>query len=117
MEKDNKYFYCVVTDSKSKTTDKMKYVLTTFNVTKFPKEDLKTEVKELGKDKKIITVEFLVNDTESVKTYINSLKENNKFTEISKSDYKDFIISNKNLQKLYKLPILEKYLKFYKANL
>lgn len=112
-EKDNKYFYCVVTDKESKTTDKMKYVLTTFNVAKFPKEDLKTEVKDLGKDNKIITVEFLVYDTESVKTYLNSLKNNNKYQEISKSEYQDFIISNKNLQKLLKLPIVKKYLKFY----
>jgi len=115
-EKDNKYFYCVVTSKNGQTTDKMKYVLTTFNVSKFPKEDLKTEVNDLGKDKKLITVEFLVDDSESVKTYINKLQNDTKFKEVSTSEYQDFIISNKNLQRLQKLPIIEKYLKFYKAN-
>jgi len=115
-EKDNKYFYCVVTSKNGKTTDKMKYVLTTFNVSQFPKEDLKTEVNDLGKDKKLITVEFLIDDSESVKTYINKLQNDTKFKEVSTSEYQDFIISNKNLQKLLKLPIFEKYIKFYRNN-
>lgn len=116
-EKDNKYFYCIVTDKNKQKSDKIKYAITIFNVAKHPKEDLKTQVKDLGKNNTIITVEFLVYDTESVKTYINGLKEYNKFKTINKSDYQDFIITNKNLQKLYKLPIIEKYLKFYRTNI
>lgn len=115
-EKDSIFYFAITTNKEGDALNKIKYILTTFNVAKFPKEDLKTKVEDLGKDKKIITVEFLVYDAESVKTYISALTSSGKLKNISKSDYQQFIISSKNLQKLKKLPIIDKYLKFYKAN-
>ncbi len=115
-EASNSYYYCLITNKKGGISDNIKYILTTFNVSKYDKEKLLVEVKDFEKDKKIISVKFNTNDVNKVKSYIIDLQENNKFKKLSNSDYQDFIISNKNLQKLQKLPIIEKYLKFYKAN-
>jgi len=116
LEKDSTYYYAVVTDKNSSTTNKIKYILTTYNVISFPKEKLITELKYLGTDKTIITVKTFENVI-SAKLYMNSIRSIDKYKDIPNSDYKHFIISNKNLQKLKSLPIIDKYFKFYKSNL
>lgn len=112
-KKDSVYFYSVVTDKGSKYSNKIKYILTTHNVSAFPKEKLKVELKDLGENKTIISVKPFKNFSK-VSSYMNSI--NGKYKEIPISDYTQFTITEENLQKLQELPILEKYMKFYKTH-
>ena len=114
-EKDSTYFYMVITEKDSETTDKINYILSTFNAVAFPKEKFKIVTENIGKQYTSLSVKPLKTEA-AVLEYKNILLTSGKFNDIPVSDYEHFIISAKNLQKLRKLPILEKYMKFYRSN-
>ncbi|MCF6365143.1 MAG: tetratricopeptide repeat protein [Bacteroidales bacterium] len=111
---DSTYFYTVVTEN-SKTADKIKYLLTTFNAVTFPKGKFKIILENLGENNKAIIIKPFKNEL-AASEYKNKLIAEGKYNDIPFSDYEHFIISQTNLQKLKKLPIIEKYMKFYKEN-
>ena len=114
-EQDSTYYYMVVTEKESKTADKIKYILTTFNAVAFPKIKFKIILEDLGEKNTAIIIEPLKNELAALE-YKSIILEEGKYKDIPVSDYDHFIISGKNLQKIKKLPIVEKYMKFYKEN-
>lgn len=112
---DSVYYYTIVVNKKDTLANKIKYILTTYNVSAFPKSNFKTEVFDLGEDKTAITIKTFADDVSAV-NYLNNIKNSNSYKDIPVSYYNDFIISDSNSEKLKKLPILDKYLSFYKSH-
>ena len=69
------------------------------------------EVK-LDNDKMQIIVKSLKDKSEGLK-FINGLVSASVMKELSADEYQHFIISQNNYEKLQKLPLPEKYIKFY----
>ncbi len=109
----DEYYYEIVVENKKETVDKVKFWLTNYNVDAFP--ETKFDIKETKfNDKQTkISVKSMSNISEAQK-FINGLISGSILKELK--NYKHFIITKENYAKLQKLPLLEKYLKFYKDN-
>ncbi len=112
---DSAYYLVILTSKNDSVKNVLKYVLTTFSALNFPKEKIKTELKDLNKKETIIMAKTFA-DINTTQMYLNKLENSDKFKKIDKNKYTTFIISKSNFLKLQKLPISEKYLKFYNSH-
>jgi tetratricopeptide (TPR) repeat protein len=113
--RDSAYYLAFAVHSKDTVGSRIKYLLTTYNAKTFVKENYKTELITLDKETNIILVKFFTDET-SVKDYQTKISSTEQFYNIINSGYYPFFISASNYIKLNKLPIIDKYLEFYKKN-
>jgi tetratricopeptide (TPR) repeat protein len=116
LENDSVYYYMVITSKSDQIlNDKIKYILLTHNAVNYPKSSFKLNNEIIGDSLQILLTESF-SKFDSCLAYKNSVINSGKYNDLQASDYRHTIISNKNLQKLKKLPIIDKYLKFYQDN-
>jgi hypothetical protein len=63
----------------------------------------------------LLTVKSLKTKTDGL-NYMNSINSNFILADLKPGNYEHFLISEDNLNKLLKLPDVERYLEFYKKN-
>ncbi len=114
-EKDSAYYYMAIVPKDDAAVNKVKYVLTTFNAITYPKENYQTALSELNEESSVLIVKSF-SDIQSCKNYYGKLESSEKFRELPTNSCQSFIISSKNFEKLKKLPITEKFIKFYTTN-
>ncbi len=114
-KKDSVYYYIVFTNKEDTVTNIIKYLLTTYNALTFPKENLKTDLINLDDNQSAILVKSFT-DSESALFYLNKIKSSGKLDKLPPSSYIPVIISGGNFEKLKKLPITTKYVKFYNSH-
>ena len=115
LKKDSVYYYIVLTNKEDTTANIIKYLLTTYNALTFPKDNLKTDLSDLNDRISVIRVKNFA-DSESATIYFNKFKNSGKLNKLSPENYIPLIISGANFEKLKKLPIIEKYIKFYNSH-
>ncbi len=115
VKNDSAYYYIVFTNKKDTTTNIIKYLLTTYNAITFPKDNLKVNLIDLNDNKSVIAVEKFA-DFESASIYFNKIRNSGKLNKVPYQSYTPVIISGNNFKKLKKLPIAEKYIKFYNSH-
>ncbi len=108
---DSAWYYMVITSNDS-TKNIIKYLLTTFNARTFPKEKMTEEIIDLNDNQSVIIVKTF-SDYDSSRSYFNKVSNSGKLNKLSANSYIPLIISSENFEKLKKLPITEKYIKFY----
>jgi len=111
-QKDSTYYYIIFIDKDSKYSNILKYALTTFNASTFPDKELKTKIEDLNKEESVISVRQFA-DIESAKIYYDKVASSKKIKEVPTGSYKAVIITGNNFKKLKKLPLSEKYIRFY----
>ena len=115
LKKDSVYYYIVLTNKEDTTANIIKYLLTTYNALTFPKDNLKADLSDLNDRISVIRVKNFA-DSESATIYFNKFKNSGKLNKVSSENYIPLIISGGNFEKLKKLPIIEKYIKFYNSH-
>jgi tetratricopeptide (TPR) repeat protein len=110
--RDSVYYLAFTFNSKDTIGSKIKYLITTYNVKTYSKENYQTELKELNKETNILLVKMFRDDT-GVLEYKNKLISSGVVNSYISQGYSPFVISNSNYKKLIKLPIVEKYLTFF----
>jgi len=115
LKKDSVYYYIVLTNKEDTTANIIKYLLTTYNALTFPKDNLKADLSDLNDRISVIRVKNFA-DSESATLYFNKFKNSGKLNKLSPENYIPLIISGGNFEKLKKLPIIEKYIKFYNSH-
>ncbi len=115
LKKDSVYYYIVLTNKEDTTANIIKYLLTTFNALTFPKDNLKADLSDLNDRISVIRVKNFA-DSESATMYFNKFKNSGKLNKLFTESYIPLIISAGNFEKLKKLPIIEKYIKFYNSH-
>ena len=111
----SEYIYEIVVENKKEITDKVKYWITNYNVDAFPEKKFEIKENKFNDKQSQISVKILTDRAEAQK-FIDGLINTSVLKELKTDDYDHFIITKDNYDKLNKLPILEKYLKFYKKN-
>lgn len=105
------YAFTVHKDS-TKIINKAKFLLVDFTVEKFPALDIKISEKPFDKELKIITAQGFTKKSD-VQELFSSIRSGNLYRTFDNNTYNHFIISNENFLKLKKLPIIEKYMRFF----
>lgn len=113
IKNDSAYYYIILTNKKDTATNIIKYLLTTYNARTFPKDKLTVDLDDLGDNQSVITVKNFA-DSESATIYLNKIKKSGKLDKLPSENYIPLIISSGNFKKLKKLPITDKYIKFYR---
>jgi tetratricopeptide (TPR) repeat protein len=111
--RDSVYYLAYTFHVKDTAASHVKYMLTTYNAKTYQKENYKSELSELDKETSILLVKKFNNET-TVLEYRNKLMGEEQFNSLFYRGVKPFVISQTNYQKLLKLPIVDKYMEFYK---
>ncbi len=109
------HYYEIVLSDKKEIVNKIKYLLNNYNVDNYPEKKITIEEQKLPEGYMQIVVKSLNDRTEGMK-YLNGLTSSPIVKQLSGIEFKQFIITQNNYEKLQKLPILDKYIEFYYKN-
>jgi tetratricopeptide (TPR) repeat protein len=116
-EAKSEHYYILITDSENKELiNTMKFMLVDLTVELFPAKDITVSEESFADNKVQIVVKSLASENEAQKLYAEIL-DNSTFQRAYETKFEHFYISKNNYNKLIKLPITEKYMAFFKANL
>ncbi len=110
---DTSHYFAVATSDKALQT-KLNHILTTFNARKFPDKNLNVKKTKLTENEQVFLVQIFP-DYASAKSYAADFMSSEKLTPDEKTKAHFFVITPSNEEKMKQLPILSKYLQFFRT--
>jgi hypothetical protein len=116
FDKNAKHYFVVAIENNDIDVNRIKFDITSYNVENFLMFDF--EAKKIPFNKKIqfVIVKTFKNKRQATKYLKIITKRSDVFTNLRPMDYKQFIISKENFEKLRDDKDIEKYMRFYRKN-